>query len=220
MLTESRPTVSASSGVASSEAIQAVLSTERSNKWRTLLLLSLAELLGMAVWFSASAVVPALTTSSASPNSFWKLDDSGRAWLTMSVQGGFVVGAFGSALLNLADRVPAARLFTISALLAALATALIPALAGSASHSGLDLGPPFAVPDRPAARGRLPGRHENHGYLDEGRPGSGHWHAGGRTHHWLRSTSPHKRARRLKRMENGALRGGYSGVAALRSSGG
>ena len=30
-------------------------------KWPTLLLLSLAELLGMAVWFSASAVVPALT---------------------------------------------------------------------------------------------------------------------------------------------------------------
>ena len=33
-------------------------------KWRTLLLLSLAELLGMAVWFSASAVVPALTSDS------------------------------------------------------------------------------------------------------------------------------------------------------------
>src|SRR6266508_1122757 len=32
-------------------------------KWRMLLLLALAELLGMAVWFSASAVVPALTTA-------------------------------------------------------------------------------------------------------------------------------------------------------------
>jgi len=91
-------------------------------KWRTLLLLSLAELLGMAVWFSASAVVPALTSA-------WGLNDSGRAWLTMSVQIGFVVGAFGSAVLNLADRVPARRLFTASAWLAALATALIPALA-------------------------------------------------------------------------------------------
>jgi MFS family permease len=90
-----------------------------SHKWRTLLLLALAELLGMAVWFSASAVVPALTAA-------WDLDDSGRAWLTMSVQIGFVVGAFGSALLNLADRVPARRLFTASAVLAGLATALIP----------------------------------------------------------------------------------------------
>jgi len=91
-------------------------------KWRTLLLLSLAELLGMAVWLSASAVVPALTTA-------WQLDDSGQAWLTLSVQIGFVVGAFGSALLNLADRIPSRRLFTISAWLAALATALIPLLA-------------------------------------------------------------------------------------------
>ncbi len=89
------------------------------SKWPTLLLLALAELLGMAVWFSASAVVPALTEA-------WSLNDSGRAWLTMSVQVGFVAGAFGSALLNLADRVSARVLFTASALLAAIATALIP----------------------------------------------------------------------------------------------
>lgn len=92
------------------------------SKWPTLLLLALAELLAMAVWFSASAVVPALTAA-------WNLDDGGRSWLTMSVQLGFVVGAFGSALLNLADRIPARRLFAISAFLAALATALIPLLA-------------------------------------------------------------------------------------------
>jgi MFS family permease len=90
-----------------------------SRKWPTLLLLSLAELLGMAVWFSASAVVPALTAA-------WRLDESGRAWLTMSVQAGFVLGAFGSAVLNLADRLPARWLFAASALAAALATALIP----------------------------------------------------------------------------------------------
>ena len=95
---------------------------DKRKKWRTLLLLSLAELLAMAVWFSASAVVPALTSA-------WHLSDSGRAWLTMSVQIGFVVGAFGSTLLNLADRVPARWLFAASALLAGLVTALIPALA-------------------------------------------------------------------------------------------
>jgi MFS family permease len=91
-------------------------------KWRTLLLLAFAELLAMSVWFSASAVAPALTRA-------WDLGESGRAWLTMSVQGGFVVGALCSALLNLADRIPARWLFTAAAILAALATALIPALA-------------------------------------------------------------------------------------------
>ena len=92
------------------------------HKWRTLLILALAELLGMAVWFSASAVVPALTE-------VWGLGDNGRSWLTMSVQIGFVVGALGSALLNLADRIPARKFFTVSALLAGLATALIPLVA-------------------------------------------------------------------------------------------
>ena len=93
-----------------------------SPKWRILLLLSLAELLGMAVWFSASAVVPALTEA-------WQLSEGGRAWLTMSVQIGFVVGALGSAVFNLADRLPARWFFATSSLLAGLATALIPVLA-------------------------------------------------------------------------------------------
>lgn len=84
--------------------------------------IAFAELLAMAVWFSASAVVPALTAA-------WTLDESGRAWLTLSVQIGFVVGAFGSAWFNLADRIPARRLFALSAFLASLATALIPLLA-------------------------------------------------------------------------------------------
>lgn len=95
-----------------------------SNKWRTLILLAIAELLGMSVWFSASAVVPALTQ-------VWSLDEAGRAWLTMSVQVGFVVGAFGSALFNLSDLIPARRLFTVSALLAALSTAMIAWFASS-----------------------------------------------------------------------------------------
>ncbi|MEO8612410.1 MAG: MFS transporter [Chloroflexota bacterium] len=92
------------------------------HKWRMMLLISLAELLAMAVWFSASAVVPALTQA-------WTLDESGRAWLTLSVQIGFVVGSFASAWFNLADRIPTRRLMAVSALLAAGATALIPLLA-------------------------------------------------------------------------------------------
>lgn len=101
------------------------------HKWTTLLLLALAELLAMAVWFSASAVVPALTEA-------WGLSDAGRAGLTMSVQAGFVVGALASAVLNLADRVPTRWLFTGSALAAAGATALIPLAAR-------DLGPALAL---------------------------------------------------------------------------
>jgi MFS family permease len=91
-------------------------------KWRTILLLSVAELLGMAVWFSASAVVASLAAA-------WSLDDSGRAWLTMSVQAGFVIGALISSLLNLSDLVPAPRLMAVSAMLAALSTVLIPLFA-------------------------------------------------------------------------------------------
>ena len=94
-----------------------------SRKWPTLLLLALAELLGMAVWFSASAVVPQLSA-------LWSLGDSGRAWLTISVQLGFVAGALGSAIFNLADRVPSRWLFAGCCLLAAASTAAIPS-AGS-----------------------------------------------------------------------------------------
>ena len=91
-------------------------------KWRTLWLLALAELLGMAVWFSASAVVPALTE-------IWELSGGGRAWLTMSVQIGFVVGALLSAVFNLADRIPARYFFPAASIAAGAATIMIPLFA-------------------------------------------------------------------------------------------
>lgn len=96
----------------------------KTNKWRVILLLALAELLAMVVWFSASAIVPQLTV-------LWGLDANGQAWLTMSVQIGFVVGAFGSSVLTLADRIPAQWFFVGSSALAALTTALFPLLAES-----------------------------------------------------------------------------------------
>jgi len=92
-------------------------------KKQALALLSLTELLGMSVWFSASAVVPALTAA-------WGLSASGQAWLTMSVQLGFVAGALGSAVLNLADRASGRWLFAVSSILAGAATLLIPAAGG------------------------------------------------------------------------------------------
>jgi MFS family permease len=93
-------------------------------KWKILLLLSLAELLAMGTWFSASAVVPELSQ-------VWALNDAGRAWLTMSVQAGFVFGSIISAVFNLADRISSRKLFVSTAFLAALSTGLIPLVADS-----------------------------------------------------------------------------------------
>ncbi|HKJ27423.1 MAG TPA: MFS transporter [Anaerolineales bacterium] len=94
-------------------------SMQLSQKWRVLLLLSLAELLAMGTWFSASATVSSLSA-------VWDLTESGRAWLTMSVQVGFVAGSLLSAIFNIADRVRSHRLFAATALLSAICTALIP----------------------------------------------------------------------------------------------
>jgi MFS family permease len=88
--------------------------TERaSGRWRALVLLSLAELLGMSLWFSASAVVPALRTE-------WNLSQESAGWLTIAVQLGFVCGTLLSAFLNLPDVISVRYLFAISALGGAL----------------------------------------------------------------------------------------------------
>jgi MFS family permease len=65
-------------------------------RWRALALLSFAELLGMSLWFSAAAVVPALRVE-------WNLSDASVSWLTIAVQLGFVCGTLMSAFLNLPD---------------------------------------------------------------------------------------------------------------------
>jgi MFS family permease len=78
--------------------------------------LSLAELCAMAPWFSASAVSGTLTR-------LWDLSSTGAAWLTVSVQLGFVTGALVSSALALSDLWSARRLFAGSAAAAALATA-------------------------------------------------------------------------------------------------
>jgi len=87
-------------------------------KWRNLALLASAELLAMALWFSASAVVPQLTRE-------WNLSGEQQAWMTMSVQLGFVAGALVSAVLNLSDRIEIRRLFAASALAGAMLNAAI-----------------------------------------------------------------------------------------------
>lgn len=88
-------------------------------KWLNLGALSVAELLALSVWFSASAVVPQLQLE-------WDLTASQKSWITMSVQIGFVVGALFIAVTNLADRIPSRFLFAGSAMLACLTNVAIP----------------------------------------------------------------------------------------------
>lgn len=87
-------------------------------KGRYLAVLALGVLLIKALWFSASAVIPQLAAD-------WTLDGTQRAWLTISVQLGFVAGALLSAALNLADRYNLIHLLTVSAVLGTAANAAI-----------------------------------------------------------------------------------------------
>jgi len=73
---------------------------------RMLLFVSLGEFLGMTLWFSATAAAPAIAREFA-------LDATGRVWLTMAVQAGFVAGTLITAITNLADAINARRLVAI-----------------------------------------------------------------------------------------------------------
>src|SRR5678816_1222300 len=92
------------------------LEIDQSKRWQILGLLAIAELLAMSLWFSVSAVVPALRAE-------WGLGESAAGWLTVAVQLGFVFGTLLSAILNLADIVSARHLVAITAFLGALTNA-------------------------------------------------------------------------------------------------
>src|ERR1044072_6876569 len=81
-------------------------------RWQALTLLSIAELLGMSLWFSGSAVVPA-------PSAEWHLSPSQINWISIAVQLGFVAGTLISVTLNLPDIISTRRLFAVSAFLGA-----------------------------------------------------------------------------------------------------
>ena len=82
----------------------------------------------MSLWFSASAVLPALTAQ-------FRLTPFAQAALTSSVQLGFVIGCIASALLGLPDRVDPRRLFSLAAIAGAAANvgllAIDPSSAGA-----------------------------------------------------------------------------------------
>ena len=92
-------------------------------RWRALALLGTAELLGMSLWFSASAVSPQIAE-------LWGLSASEAGWLTTVVQLGFVAGTAIAAALNLADIVRSRTLFALAALSGAAVNAAILAVDG------------------------------------------------------------------------------------------
>src|SRR5207248_11275122 len=89
--------------------------------------LSLAMFLGMTLWFSATAANAAIVAE-------FRLTAAETAWLTMAVQGGFVIGTLVSALLNLPDVVNARRLMAVGCVAGAAANA---ALTGASSPATL-----------------------------------------------------------------------------------
>jgi MFS family permease len=75
---------------------------------RALVFIAGSQLLALTLWFSASAVAPQL-------EDLWKLSSGQTAGLTLAVQIGFVVGALGLAISNLADTIASRTLFTTAA---------------------------------------------------------------------------------------------------------
>ena len=115
-MSEALPTIRTHSGTDSALTFQ--------GKWRVITALSLAELLAMALWFSASSVVPQLVTE-------WSLSGTQQAGLTISVQLGFVCGALLSAMFSMADRFTAKTLIATTALAGALFNSAIALLTPS-----------------------------------------------------------------------------------------
>jgi len=90
----------------------------KQSKWGSLTVLALAEVFALALWFSASAVVPALKAQ-------FGLGAFQASLFTSAVQAGFVAGTLTSALLGLADRLEPRRFFSCSAFVGAAANAAI-----------------------------------------------------------------------------------------------
>src|SRR5947207_10692182 len=98
-----------------------MLDTWATSKRASVAIIALCQVAAMALWFSASAVTPALAAE-------FHLSNFAQAALTSGVQAGFVVGCLVSAILGLPDRLDPRRLFAASAAVGALANALLLAI--------------------------------------------------------------------------------------------
>ena len=101
-----------------------------STPWKMLAVVSLAQFLGMTLWFSATAVSPLLIAE-------FDIAPRHAAWLTMAVQAGFVAGTLVSALSNIADILNARTLMFIGSLTGAAANAAVLVAPGGGSVIGL-----------------------------------------------------------------------------------
>ena len=90
----------------------------RASKRASMTVIAVCQVAAMALWFSASAVVPSLAAE-------FHLTQFAQATLTSAVQVGFVVGCVVSAIFGFADRLDLKRFFCASAALGALANALL-----------------------------------------------------------------------------------------------
>jgi MFS family permease len=88
------------------------------NRFLALAVIAVCQVAAMALWFSASAVVPALKAAGA-------IDPQAASLFTSAVQAGFVAGTLTSAFFGLADRIDPRKFFMASALVAAAANGAI-----------------------------------------------------------------------------------------------
>jgi MFS family permease len=88
------------------------------SKRASMTIIAVCQVMAMALWFSASAIIPALAAE-------FRLSNFQQATLTSAVQVGFVIGCLASAVLGLADRLELRRFFAASAAIAAAANALL-----------------------------------------------------------------------------------------------
>lgn len=84
------------------------------SKLRSITLLTLAEVAGMSLWFATAAALPDMVREAA-------ISPARQALLSSGVQLGFVIGALSVAASGLADRFDPRRVFSLCAILAALA---------------------------------------------------------------------------------------------------
>ena len=87
---------------------------------------SIAQLFGMTLWFSATAITPRLIAE-------YDIAPNHAAWLTMAVQAGFVAGTLVSAVANLADLLNARVLMFVGAIVGALSNAAVLVAPGGGS---------------------------------------------------------------------------------------
>jgi MFS family permease len=84
-------------------------------------IVALCQVLALALWFSATAIVPVLRAEVG-------LDSLTASLFTSAVQAGFVLGTLFSAALGLADRIDPRKLFMTAAIVGAAANGVIPLL--------------------------------------------------------------------------------------------